>query len=183
MSGQPARPGETGFTLVEMLVSLLIFGIIAGIATAMATGATRSFAASQGALGTVTALDDTRTILAADLGQAARRPSLSADGKPMPAFILTPDGFVLTRYRDGASRPAIEKVAWGQVDGRLLRQPFPAIDGAAPGEATVMAEGLAGDPSYPTKEEDFKHLIRISSKVQVENESDWFAKFKAIMQG
>jgi putative spermidine/putrescine transport system substrate-binding protein len=39
------------------------------------------------------------------------------------------------------------------------------------------------DPSYPTKEEDFKHLIRISSKVQVENESTWFAKFKEIMQG
>jgi putative spermidine/putrescine transport system substrate-binding protein len=42
---------------------------------------------------------------------------------------------------------------------------------------------LVGDPSYPTKEEDFKHLIRISSKVQVENESEWFSKFKAIMQG
>jgi general secretion pathway protein J len=126
-----------------MLVSLLIFGIIASIATAMATGATRSFAASQGALGTVTALDDMRTILAADLGQAARRPSLGADGKPMPAFTLTPDGFVLSRYRAEGAVPAIEKVAWGQVDGRLLRQPFPAIDGAPPGEAVPMMEGLS----------------------------------------
>ena len=42
---------------------------------------------------------------------------------------------------------------------------------------------LVNDPSYPTKEEDFKHLIRISSKVQVENESQWFSKFKEIMQG
>lgn len=40
-----------------------------------------------------------------------------------------------------------------------------------------------GDPSYPTTEEDFKQLIRISAKVQVENESQWFAKFKEIMQG
>jgi general secretion pathway protein J len=127
-----------------MLVSLLIFGIIASIATAMATGATRSFAASQGALGTVTALDDTRTILAADLGQAARRPSLAADGKPMPAFVLTADGFVLTRFRGEGALPAIEKVAWGYEDGRLLRQPFTAIDGAPPREAMVMAEGLAG---------------------------------------
>jgi len=42
---------------------------------------------------------------------------------------------------------------------------------------------LVDDPSYPTKPQDFEHLIRISSKVQVENESEWFAKFKAIMQG
>lgn len=140
----PRPSGDAGFTLVEMLVSLLIFGIIAGIATAMATGATRSFAASQGALGAVTALDDTRTILAADLGQAARRPSLAADGRPMPAFTLTADGFVLTRHRAEGALPAIEKIAWGHSDGRLLRQPFPAIDGASPGEATVMADGLAG---------------------------------------
>lgn len=135
--------GDRGFTLVEMLVSLLIFAIIASIATAMATGATRSFAASQGALGTVTALDDMRTILAADLAQAARRPSLGADGKPMPAFTLTADGFVLTRFRAEGALPAVEKVAWGHVDGRLLRQPFTAIDGGAPGTATPMADGVA----------------------------------------
>lgn len=141
---RPCPAGEAGFTLVEMLVSLLIFGIIASIATAMATGATRSFAASQGALGTVTALDDMRTILAADLGQAARRPSLGADGKPMPAFTLTADGFVLTRHRAEGALPAIEKVAWGQVDGRILRQTFAGIDGAPPGEAVPMTDGLAG---------------------------------------
>jgi type II secretory pathway component PulJ len=124
-----------------MLVSLLIFGIIASIATAMATGATRSFAASQAALGSVTALEDMRTILAADLGQAARRPSLAADGKPMPAFLLTPDGFVLTRFRAEGAVPEIEKVAWGFAEGRLLRQPFPAVDGSPPGEAVVMADG------------------------------------------
>lgn len=144
MTGGGRTGGQSGFTLVEMLVSLLIFGIIASIATAMATGATRSFAASQGALGSVTALDDTRTILAADLGQAARRPSLAADGKPMPAFVLTPDGFVLTRFRGAGALPAIEKVAWGYADGRLLRQPFAAIDGAPPDEAMVMTDGLSG---------------------------------------
>ena len=42
---------------------------------------------------------------------------------------------------------------------------------------------LVGDPSYPTKAEDFAKLIRISPQVQVEHESEWFAKFKEIMQG
>lgn len=55
------------------------------------------------------------------------------------------------------------------------------LPGVVPG--LTPPEGLAGDPSYPTTEEEFKHLIRVSAKVQVENESDWFAKFKEIMQG
>lgn len=55
------------------------------------------------------------------------------------------------------------------------------LPGVTPG-VTPPAD-LVGDPSYPTTEADFKKLIRISAKVQVENESAWFAKFKEIMQG
>jgi len=55
------------------------------------------------------------------------------------------------------------------------------LPGVVPG-LTPPAD-LVGDPSYPTTEEDFKHLIRISSQVQVENESTWFGEFKKIMQG
>ncbi|MGL6044658.1 MAG: type II secretion system protein GspJ [Sandaracinobacteroides sp.] len=140
--GRAAALREAGFTLVELLVSLLLFGIIAGIATTLTVGATRSFAASDTALAAVQQLETTRAILAADLGQAARRPSLAADGTPMPAFLLTPTGFVLVRYRTGGVLPEIEKVAWGLEDGRLLRQSFPAVDGAEPGQAVVMASGI-----------------------------------------
>ena len=55
------------------------------------------------------------------------------------------------------------------------------LPGVVPG-LTPPAD-LVGDPSYPTEAKDFEHLIRISSKIQVENESEWFGKFKAIMQG
>ncbi|GAA4164934.1 ABC transporter substrate-binding protein [Shinella granuli] len=55
------------------------------------------------------------------------------------------------------------------------------LPGVVPG-LTPPAD-LVDDPSYPVTEEAFEHLIRISSKVQVENESQWFAKFKEIMQG
>ena len=169
-----ARPAEAGFTLVEMLVSLLIFSIIATIATAMTAGATRSFAASSTALSAISDLDRTRSVLAADLGQAARRPSLAADGSPMPAFTLTPDGFVLVRYRAGDVLPGIEKIAWGLVDGRLLRQPFPAIDGAPPGDALVMLEGVSAvrirvadrggwrDDWAPTSPEDLPKAVELT---------------------
>ena len=55
------------------------------------------------------------------------------------------------------------------------------LPGVVPG--LTPPPGLAGDPSYPTPPEEFKKLIRISSAVQVEHESEWFAKFKEIMQG
>jgi putative spermidine/putrescine transport system substrate-binding protein len=55
------------------------------------------------------------------------------------------------------------------------------LPGVAPG-VTPPAD-LVGDPSYPTKEEDFKKLILVAPKIQVENQADWFAKFKSIMQG
>ena len=133
---------RNGFTLVEMLVSLLIFSLIATIATAMTAGATCSFAATSSALSAMGDLDRMRSVLAADLGQAAQRPSLAADGKPMPAFTLTADGFVLVRTRGGDVMPRIEKIAWGLVDGQWLRQPFPAIDLASPGEPVVMLSGV-----------------------------------------
>ncbi|HEV2517710.1 MAG TPA: PotD/PotF family extracellular solute-binding protein [Devosia sp.] len=55
------------------------------------------------------------------------------------------------------------------------------LPGVVPGLTPPV--DLVGDASYPTKPEDFEHLIRISSQVQVENESTWFGEFKKIMQG
>ncbi|MFO1070499.1 MAG: PotD/PotF family extracellular solute-binding protein [Geminicoccaceae bacterium] len=42
---------------------------------------------------------------------------------------------------------------------------------------------LVGDPAYPTTPEDYKRLLSVSNKVQVEHEGEWFAKFNEIMQG
>lgn len=55
------------------------------------------------------------------------------------------------------------------------------LPGVVPG--LTPPEGLAGDPSYPATPEEIEKLIRVSTKVQVENESLWFGKFKEIMQG
>ena len=44
-------------------------------------------------------------------------------------------------------------------------------------------EGMAGDPAYPTTEEDFARLVRIPSPVLVENQPIWFEHFQEIFQG
>ena len=54
------------------------------------------------------------------------------------------------------------------------------LPGVVPG--VTPPEGLEDDASYPTDDADFERLIRVSTKTQVENESDWFSQFKAIMQ-
>jgi general secretion pathway protein J len=137
-----ASPREAGFTLVEMLVALALFGIIVSVATALTAGATRSFAASETALSGLTDLETARGLLAADLGQAAQRPSLAPDGKPMRAFTLTPDGFVIVRRGVGGVLPRVEKVAWGCNGEALLRQRFLAIDSGAPGEPVTIVPGV-----------------------------------------
>lgn len=138
------KRSESGFTLVEMLVALLLFGIIASIAAALTASATKSFARSQLLLADIGSLEGARATLAADLGQAAQRPSIGADGKRMPAFLLLPEGFVLVRRGLTGTVPAVEKVAWGFDGHNLLRQTFPAVDGAPPGRAVVMVRDVAG---------------------------------------
>ena len=53
----------------------------------------------------------------------------------------------------------------------------PVYPGIAP------PEDLVGDPSYPTKSEDFAKLVSIPSPILVENQPKWFAKFNEIFQG
>lgn len=167
-------PAESGFTLVEMLVAVLLFGIIASVAAALTMSATRSFAATDTLLASLANTEGTRAVLAADLGQGAKRPSLAVDGKRMPAFMLMPEGFVLVRRGVGGVLPNVEKVAWGFDGNNLLRQTFPAIDGSPPGQAVVMLRDIkairirvAGPQGWqegwaPQRPEDLPRAVEIT---------------------
>lgn len=132
----------TGFTLVEVLVALFLFALIAFAATALTASATRSLTASDAVLAGVQQAERTRALMAADLGQALPRPSLTREGDLLRAFTLTPDGFVLVRGGLDGVAPSARKIAWGFDGTQWLRQEFPAVDGAEPGPAVVMATGI-----------------------------------------
>lgn len=93
------------------------------------------------------------------------------DGLWIPKGLPENELYWAKQYINLAISPAAQQV-W--LDGL-------GLPGVVPG--LTPPPGLENDPSYPTTPEAFAHLIRISSLVQVENESDWFAKFKEIMQG
>lgn len=133
---------ERGFTLVELLVAVLIFSIIASIATALVVTSTRGFVTTDQGLQDLVAIETAQRILAADLGQAAHRPSLGTDGDRLPAFVLTQAGFVMVRHGVAGIAPGIQKIAWGFDGKRLLRQTFSDVDGAPPGEAIEILRDI-----------------------------------------
>lgn len=138
-----ARRGQAGFTLVEMLVSLALFAIIASVATMLTFTATRAAAATGTRLATVSAANAAAGLLAADLAQAAARPVLADDGTLVPAFVTTESGIVLTR-RGLRVAPGLARVAWGIAPAGLVRQTWPSLDGARPGPATLLLPGVSG---------------------------------------
>ncbi|WP_174286814.1 type II secretion system minor pseudopilin GspJ [Sphingomonas bacterium] len=141
--------GQEGFTLIEVMVSLLIFGMIALAGIAILSFSIRAQAATGAKLDDIGAIDRTMSTLGADLAQAQARPSRDERGTPRPAFAGEGGSAVapmLSLVRggwtniDAVPRATAQKVVW-RLDGHVLvRQAYPMIDGAAPlAPAAMMA--------------------------------------------
>jgi general secretion pathway protein J len=141
------RSGEGGFTLVELLVALLIFGLIAGAGVAILTFSVRAQGATAAKLDQVSALARAGSLLGSDLGQALDRPARDEGGVRLPAFTGDAASMRLVRggwtNLDGLPRPSIQKVAWRAGDGTLERVSYPMVDGAAAPAASAIATGVS----------------------------------------
>lgn len=144
----PRRSAEHGFTLVEVMVSLLIFGMIAAAGVAILSFSIRAQAATATQLDGNATLVRTMSALSADLAQALPRPARDEGGTLRPAFVG--EGSTLSLVRggwtniDAAARPGAQKVAWQVADGTLQRIGYPQLDGAQPQPATAMLTGVRG---------------------------------------
>ncbi|WP_235303521.1 GspJ family type II secretion system protein [Sphingopyxis sp. MWB1] len=140
--------GESGFTLVEMLVALSIFAAIA----AMGVGLLRSSVDTQGAvqewLKAMGGINRLRAVMANDLAQAVARPTRGAAGELLPAFAGSASGFSLVHAGAGAmtggARPDIERVGYRLVGDEWRRAVQPMLDGAALGEGDAIAREVSG---------------------------------------
>lgn len=150
-SGSRNRSAQQGFTLVEMLIALMIFGLLAAAGVAMLSFSVRAQAAATAKLADIAALNRLTSALSADLGQAVARATRDENGRSVPAFVGVGggEGTVLQFVRGGwtnlddAARPGEQKLAYRLVDRRLERVAYPLLDGAAPLTAATMVDDVA----------------------------------------
>lgn len=143
--------GERGFTLIEMLVALAIFSIIAGGALVLLRFSVDAELASRQKTEEMAASRRFLAVWQADLAQAAPRPSRDRAGASHPA--IEAGGQVVLRLVrsgwanvDGAARPSLQKVEYRFENGALVRAGYPFPDGADPEPASAVLAS-AGPPS------------------------------------
>lgn len=143
-----ARPG---FTLVEALVALMLFGLIAAAGAAVLSVSLDSRFAVRTATDRTAGLQRTRGLLKADLGQATGRRTRDPNGEPRPLALAgaTAPGdpvLVLTRAGwsnvSGARRSSLQRVEYRIVGDRLERRVSPFLDGSRPGPPQVLLTGV-----------------------------------------
>lgn len=144
---------RAGFTLVEVLVSLLIFALIAAAGALVLSQTIDNRFAVKAATDRVGDLQRLRTLLKADLGQATARRVRGPTGRPQQQPITassTPGEPVLMLVRAGWTNPgeqpraSLQRVEYAVVGDRLERRVAPRLDGARVGPAQVLYRGVSG---------------------------------------
>jgi len=133
---------EDGFTLVEVMVALLIFGMLAAAGVAVLSFSVRA----QGATGTkfddIAGIERTAAIMAGDLGQAMARPSRDETGTLRPAMVGEATSLALVRggwsNLDGAARSGLQKIFYRVGERGWERVAFPQLDGAVPLDPALL---------------------------------------------
>lgn len=144
------QKSERGFTLVEVMIALFIFGMIAAAGVALLSFSVRAQAATSARLDRVASIARLSSALSADLAQAMDRPARDDRGTLRPAFVGESGGNSGTDFLhftrggwsnlDSEPRSGLQKVAWRWHDGVIERQGWPMLDGAAPLPAATMLD-------------------------------------------
>lgn len=142
---------QNGFTLIEMMVALLIFGMLAAAGVSLLTFSVRAQAAAAQRLDAVANDQRMASLLASDLAQALPRITRDVIGANQPAFSGTNGVGALPMLRyvrggwtnpDGNPRASIQRVEIALDQGRLERRTYAMVDGATAGPAMVLADNV-----------------------------------------
>ena len=139
---------QSGFTLIELIVALAIFGLISAAGVGLLGTSVRSQEAVGAKLDTLAAGQKLGSLMAMDAAQALPRITRNAEGAPRRAFTANDTGVLVGLVRVAgatggeALRPGVQRVEWRFVRGRLRRAVSLMPDGAVIGEGSLIADNL-----------------------------------------
>ncbi|HEV2865733.1 MAG TPA: type II secretion system minor pseudopilin GspJ, partial [Allosphingosinicella sp.] len=133
---------RNGFTLVEMLIALSIFGMLTAAGVALLTVTARTQESSDRLLAEVGELRRVGALLGADLAQAAPRIYRDEGGRPRRAFAGSGGEAPLLmafvrRGWDSGDGPALQRVEYRLRAGAIERVSYAHVDGASEPLAVV----------------------------------------------
>ncbi len=142
----PAR--SAGFTLVEMLIALAIFGMLTAGGVALLSFSVTSQDMTDRQLATLSEIRRASGLLTSDLAQAAPRPWRGGDGAQQSALASggAGDPRIMTLVRGGwdnpdqAPRASLQRVEYRFQDNRLIRVGFTHVDGGGAASVTTLID-------------------------------------------
>ena len=136
---------EAGFTLVEMLIALSIFALLAAAGTGLLRASVDTQAAAGRKLEAIGSIGRVHALLASDVGQAVQRPPIAGQA-PLPAFTGEATRFELVRTGwlnpGDAPRANLQRVIWQGTAGGLQRTGNDQLGRGQPGLAATLGRGL-----------------------------------------
>lgn len=144
------RSAQQGFTLIEMLIALAIFGMLTAAGVALLSVSARTQETSDRLLAELGEIRRVSALLTADMAQAAARPWRDRDGRPQRAFTGAGTGGALMAFvRRGWSAgdedgPALQRVGYRLEGGQLRRIAYARVDGGGEAAVVPLLDGVRG---------------------------------------
>lgn len=133
-----------GFTLIELVVALFIFALLASAGTALLSISIKSQNAVAASLDRNAQSGRILALLSTDLAQAVPRATRNTEGENQAAFVGrdgSADGVILAYVRADVS--GIQRVEWRREGRRLIRASSVRLDGNGAVRSSVMAGDLS----------------------------------------
>ena len=137
---------QAGFTLVEMLIALVIFGMLTAGGVGLLSFSVTSQEVTDRQLATLGSIRRAGALITADLAQAVARPWRDGEGRQQAAFFGSAgrEARVMVLVRggwdnpDAEPRPSLQRVEYRFQSGRLLRVGYTAVDGGGAASVTTL---------------------------------------------